>query len=91
MSEELEELLETLKYNIPEDYIRSCDTSDGIGYYEIDTESWQYKLYYYVNKLKSEKLDLIKWLESKNQFHYKNGKIEDNYILVSEVLDYIRR
>ena len=38
-----------------------------------------------------EKLDLIKWLESKNQFHYKNGKIEDNYILVSEVLDYIRR
>lgn len=37
-----------------------------------------------------QKLDFIKWLESKNQFHYKNGKIEDNYILVSEVLNKVR-
>ena len=37
-----------------------------------------------------EKQDFIKWLESKNQFHYKNGKIEDNYILVSEVLNKVR-
>ena len=42
------------------------------------------------NKLYLEKQDLIKWLESKNQFHYKNGKIEDNYILVSEVLNKVR-
>lgn len=37
-----------------------------------------------------DKLQLINWLESKNQFHYKNGKIEDNYILVSEVLNKVR-
>ena len=37
-----------------------------------------------------DKLELIKWLESKNQFHYKNGKVEDNYILVSEVLNKVR-
>lgn len=42
------------------------------------------------NELRLEKQDLIKWLESKNQFHYKNGKIEDNYILVSEVLNKVR-
>lgn len=42
------------------------------------------------NKLYLEKQDFIKWLESKNQFHYKNGKIEDNYILVSEVLNKVR-
>lgn len=41
-------------------------------------------------QLKQEKQDFIKWLESKNQFHYKNGKIEDNYILVSEVLNKVR-
>ena len=43
----------------------------------------------YISELE-EKADLIKWLESKNQFHYKNGKIEDNYILVSEVLNKVR-
>lgn len=50
-------------------------------------------LYDYTVKLQQEyerKLDFIKWLESKNQFHYKNGKIEDNYILVSEVLNKVR-
>ena len=41
-------------------------------------------------QLLQEKQDFIKWLESKNQFHYKNGKIEDNYILVSEVLNKVR-
>lgn len=44
----------------------------------------------YITKLQQEKQDLIKWLKSKNQFHYKNGKIEDNYILVSEVLNKVR-
>lgn len=34
-----------LKDYIPDEYIRSCDTSDGIGRYELDTESWQYKIY----------------------------------------------
>ena len=47
-------------------------------------------LHNYINKLQQEKQDLINWLESKNQFHYKNGKIEDNYILVSEVLNKIK-
>lgn len=43
-----------------------------------------------LKQYKQEKVDFIKWLESKNQFHYKNGKIEDNYILVSEVLNKVR-
>lgn len=43
----------------------------------------------YIDELE-EKVDFIKWLESKNKFHYKNGKIEDNYILVSEVLNKVR-
>lgn len=46
--------------------------------------------YLVAEDLEKEKQDFIKWLESKNQFHYKNGKIEDNYILVSEVLNKVR-
>lgn len=46
--------------------------------------------YLVAEDLEKEKINLIKWLESKNQFHYKNGKIEDNYILVSEVLNKVR-
>lgn len=56
-----EELIKELKYNIPEDYIRSCDTSDGIGRCEIDTDSWQYQLYVYVLKLQNNWNELKKW------------------------------
>lgn len=47
-------MLENLKDNIPVEYVRSCDTSDGIGYYEEDTESWQYQLYNYITNLQSQ-------------------------------------
>ena len=58
-----EKLIEKLKDNIPEDYIRGCDTSDGIECYEIDTDSWQYQLYVYVSKLQNNWNELKKWLE----------------------------
>lgn len=51
----IEEASSILKYYIPEDYIRSCDTSDGVGKYELDTESWQYKIYEILNMKKGEK------------------------------------
>lgn len=43
--EVINEVIEIIKDYIPEDYVRSCDTGDGIGRYELDTESWQYKVY----------------------------------------------
>jgi hypothetical protein len=61
---------------------------EQIGYKEFYRYSKEKDVY--IKQLKQEKADFIKWLESKNQFHYKNGKIEDNYILVSEVLNKVR-
>lgn len=46
-----------LKDYIPDEYIRSCDTSDGIGRYELDTESWQYKIYEILDIDKGEMKD----------------------------------
>lgn len=52
--EELKEVLQNLYHNIPIDYTRSCDSSDGIGHYEEDEESWQYKLYKYITNLQHQ-------------------------------------
>jgi len=52
--EEINKLLEELKYNIPQDYVRSCDTTDGIGYYEDDEYSWQYQLHRYITNLQNQ-------------------------------------
>ena len=41
----IDKAIEILKEHFVEDYIRSCDTSDGVGRYEIDTEHWTYKVY----------------------------------------------
>lgn len=43
--EVIDKAIEMIKDYIPEEYVRSCDTGDGIGRYELDTESWQYKVY----------------------------------------------
>ena len=56
-------LIEILKDNIPDDYIRGCDTTDGIGKYITDKDSWQYQLYVYVSKLQNNWNELKKWLE----------------------------
>ena len=45
LKEVIEKAIEMIKDYIPEEYVRSCDTGDGIGRYELDTESWQYKVY----------------------------------------------
>ena len=58
-----EKLIEILKDNIPDDYIRGCDTADGIGKYITDKDSWQYQLYVYVSKLQNNWNELKKWLE----------------------------
>lgn len=45
MSEESKkQALEDLENNIPYDYCRSCDSSDGLYHEYIDDDSWQYKI-----------------------------------------------
>ena len=34
-----------LKEHFVEEYVRSCDTEDGIGRYEVDTDHWIYETY----------------------------------------------
>ena len=41
----IDKVIKILKEHFVEEYIRSCDTSDGVGRYEIDTEHWTYKAY----------------------------------------------
>ena len=43
--EVIDKAIEIIKDNIPEEYVRSCDTADYIGRYELDTDTWQYKVY----------------------------------------------
>lgn len=43
--EVIDKAMDILKDNFVYDYIRSCDTSDGVGYNEIDTEHFSYKVY----------------------------------------------
>lgn len=48
----IDKAINIIKQEIPEEYIRSCDTSDGTGRYELDTESWQYKVYGILKEVK---------------------------------------
>lgn len=41
----IDKAIKILKEHFVEEYIRSCDTSDGVGRCEIDTEHWTYKAY----------------------------------------------
>lgn len=50
--EVIDKAIEIIKDYIPEEYIRSCDTEDGIGRYELDTESWQYRVYEILKEVK---------------------------------------
>lgn len=43
--EAIDKAMDILKDNFVYDYIRSCDTSDGVGYDEINTEHFTYKVY----------------------------------------------
>lgn len=40
----LENIYGILKDNIPSEWVRSCDTSDGIGFYEENEDSWEYQV-----------------------------------------------
>lgn len=43
--EVIDKAMDILKDNFVYDYVRSCDTSDGVGYDEVDTEHFTYKAY----------------------------------------------
>lgn len=43
--EVIEKAMSILKDNFVYDYVRSCDTTDGVGYDEIDTEHFTYRVY----------------------------------------------
>lgn len=43
--EVIDRAMNILKDNFVYDYVRSCDTPDGVGYDEIDTEHFTYKVY----------------------------------------------
>lgn len=41
----IDKAIEILKEHFLEEWVRSSDTSDGMGRMEIDTEHWTYKAY----------------------------------------------
>lgn len=43
--EVIDKAVSILKDNFVYDYVRSCDTTDGVSYEEIDTEHFTYKVY----------------------------------------------
>ena len=43
--EVIDKAVSILKDNFVYDYVRSCDTTDGVGYDEIDTEHFTYRVY----------------------------------------------
>lgn len=43
--EVFDKAMSILKDNFVYDYVRSCDTTDGVGYDEIDTEHFTYRVY----------------------------------------------
>jgi hypothetical protein len=43
--EVIDKVMNILKDNFVYDYVRSCDTTDGVGYDEIDTEHFTYRVY----------------------------------------------
>lgn len=54
MNDEIKEILEKLKDNIPIEECRSEGTSDGLVHYGEDEDSWQYKLLDYITKLQEK-------------------------------------
>ncbi len=49
--EVIDKAVSILKDNFVYDYVRSCDTTDGIGYDEIDTEHFTYRVYEILNEV----------------------------------------
>ena len=43
--EVIDKAMSILKNNFVYDCVRSCDTADGVGYDEIDTEHFTYRVY----------------------------------------------
>lgn len=49
--EVIDKAVSILKDNFVYDYVRSCDTTDGVGYDEIDTEHFTYRVYKILNEV----------------------------------------
>lgn len=49
--EVIDKAMNILKDNFVYDYVRSCDTTDGVGYDEIDTEHFTYRVYELLNEV----------------------------------------
>ena len=49
--EVINKAMSILKDNFVYDYVRSCDTTDGVGYDEIDTEHFTYRVYEILNEV----------------------------------------
>lgn len=47
----IDKAMSILKDNFVYDYVRSCDTADGVGYDEIDTEHFTYRVYEILNEV----------------------------------------
>ncbi len=45
LKEVIDKAMSILKDNFVYDYVRSCDTTDEVGYDEIDTEHFTYRIY----------------------------------------------
>lgn len=45
LKDRIEKATAILKENFVEEYVRSCDTADGVGYYEVDKYHWTYEAY----------------------------------------------
>ena len=73
MNDEIKEILEELEDNIPIEYIRSCDSPDGLGHYEQDIESWQYKLLDYITNLQQEN-ERLKAQLTDTEWEYQNTR-----------------
>lgn len=90
-NKEIEELLNELKDNIPEDYIRSVDTKEGIGRYELDINSWQYKLLSYIETLENRNKELYEGFmatqEELTDYATKNEQLENNRDKAIEVIN----
>lgn len=48
--EVIDKAVSILKDNFVYDYVRSCDTTNGVGYDEIDTEHFTYRVYEILNE-----------------------------------------
>lgn len=101
---EIEDLLETIKYNIPIEEYRSEGTSDGLCHYELDEDSWQYKTLEYIKNLQQENKQLSNNVNKLNstletmiktnaelgiKLHNKEKELQQRESIIEEAIEFI--